>query len=528
MKILNASQIKAVDKATIENRKITSLDLMEKAASKCFEWFENQDDIDETNDIHIFCGMGNNGGDGLALARMLILEFYAVNVYIVHFSDKMSDDFISNYNRAEEFEIHPISIHSEDDFPEIKETDFVVDAIFGSGLSKAPDGFTKKLIQFINQSKAKVIAIDIPSGMFVDKRISDVDSVVKSTITLSFQQPKLSFLLPENEEFIPQFELLDIGLDQDFIESLETDTYFTVREDILKFYKKRKKFSHKGTYGHALIMGGSFGKMGSVSLASRAALKIGSGLVTAYIPKCGYQILQTAVPEAMVEVDAENELEFFNYKSQTDVIGLGIGMGTHEKTAEGLYVFLKTNTLPKVIDADALNLIAQNKDVLNFLDENCVLTPHPKELERLMGSWQNDFEKLDKIKAFTKQFPVVLVVKGAHTIVAQKGNLHFNSTGSPALAKAGSGDVLTGIITGLIAQKYTPLEAAIMGAYLHGLSADVFTSINAPETFMAGDIINFLPGAFNALLNPYIHKNDSESEMSIGDPDFLDDEDDDD
>jgi len=205
MKILNSSQIKIVDQNSIVEQGIISIDLMEKAAAKCLQWIEDQEEIDEANPIHVFCGLGNNGGDGLALARMLILEFYDVKVYIVHYSDKLSDDFLTNFNRAEEFEIHPISIHSEDDFPQIKETDFVIDAIFGIGIHHAPSGFTKNLIKHLNQSKAKIISIDIPSGLFLDKPIIDTESVVKSSITLSFQLPKLAFLLPDNANYVTDF-----------------------------------------------------------------------------------------------------------------------------------------------------------------------------------------------------------------------------------------------------------------------------------------------------------------------------------
>ncbi len=529
MKILNASQIKIVDQNSIVEQGIISIDLMEKAAAKCLQWIEDQEEIDEANPIHVFCGLGNNGGDGLALARMLILEFYDVKVYIVHYSDKLSDDFLTNFNRAEEFEIHPISIHSEDDFPQIKETDFVIDAIFGIGIHHAPSGFTKKLIKHLNQSKAKIISIDIPSGLFLDKPIIDTESVVKSSITLSFQLPKLAFLLPDNGNYVPDFVLMDIGLEQDFINQQETPYHFTMRDDIMSFYQKRLKFTHKGTYGHALMIGGSFGKMGSVILASEAALKVGAGLVTAYIPKCGYQIMQTNLLEAMVEVDAENEIEYFNIKTITDVIGIGMGLGTSDKTATALYEFIKTNTLPKVIDADALNLLAKNKEVWQYLDENCILTPHPKELEKWIGSWKNDYEKLDKLKKITTEFPFVLVLKGAHTVIVQNGIFYFNSSGNPSLAKAGTGDVLTGIITGLLAQKYTPLQAAIMGVFVHGLTADIYISINTPETFMATDISNLIPSAFNAIINPYDSKSDEiDDEFNQMDPDFLDEDDDED
>jgi hydroxyethylthiazole kinase-like uncharacterized protein yjeF len=525
MKILNASQIKATDQVTIINQKITSIDLMERASITCMHWMQKQDFVEEAEKIHIFCGMGNNGGDGLALARLLSLEFYEVEVYIVHFSDKMSDDFITNYNRLEEYHVYPISIHSEDDFPKIGASDIVVDAIFGSGLNKAPHGFTKMLIQYLNQLPNAIISIDIPSGLFIDKPVIDSQAVIKAQITLSFQLPKLAFLLPDNQYFIENFILLDINLDKDFIDNQESLYEYTLREDVYSFFKRRKKFSHKGTYGHALVMGGSFGKMGSILMTAQATLKAGAGLVTAYIPKCGYQILQTALPEAMVEVDAENELEFFNYKTKATVLAIGPGLGISEKTAQGLKAFLVNHKLPLLLDADALNILASHKELFQYLNENTILTPHPGELERLLGSWKNDYEKLEKLRQFTTDYHCVMVLKGAHTVVVQNGQFYFNSTGNPALAKGGSGDILTGIIVGLWAQGYTPLQAARLGVYLHGFTADIYAALQSPETFMPTDILNFLPGAFNHLTNPYDPAEQEFEEDDDVSPEFGDDED---
>lgn len=528
-KILNANQLRTVDEATARIHGITSLDLMEKAASKCLNWIEDQDYIEDGSVFHIFCGVGNNGGDGLALARMLSLEFYEVEVYIVHFSDKMSDDFISNFNRAEEYQLHPQSIHSEDDFPKIAENDIIIDAIFGFGLKRLPTGLTKNLIQFLNLTKAFKIAIDVPSGMFIDRPVLDYESVFKPNIVLTFQIPKLGLLLPDNAEFAPHFEIFDIGLDVDTIGKQETSYHYVSRLEVFDLYKKREKYMHKGHFGHALIIGGSFGKMGSVVLTSKSALKIGSGLTTAYIPKSGYQILQIAVPEAMVEVDAEDALEYFNFKTKPTAIGIGIGMGTDEKTAQGFYDFMKKNEIPTVFDADAINLIAANKATFNDFKPNQILTPHPKELERLLGSWKNDYEKIEKVRDFTIKYPVVLVVKGMHTMTVQNGEFYFNSTGNVALAKAGSGDVLTGIITGLLAQNYAPLHAAILGVYLHGLTANLFATTNIPDTFMASEIINYLPSAYNVLMLNFDkdqeEDDDEEDDFLFDDSNFMDDDD---
>jgi len=486
------------DMATIKNEPISSIDLMERAAYRCFKWLSQR--IFEDKIIHIFCGMGNNGGDGLAIARFLFLEDFTVNSFIVHFSDKMSEDFVTNYKRAEDLEIYPKSIHSADDFPEITKDDVVIDAIFGMGIKKTPFGFTKELIKRINNSGATIYSIDVPSGLLIDKPIEDHDAVVKSSISLTFQTPKLALLLPDNKAYLEGFELLDIGLDKAFINSIETDYHYTKNSDIRKIYKERSRFSHKGTFGHSLLIGGSFGKIGACILAAKAALKVGSGLVTAYVPKCGYTILQTAIPEVMVEVDAEDVLEFFNFKVQPDVIGLGIGMGTSEKTVKAMGKFLKSNKLPLVIDADALNIIANNKDFLELLPKDTILTPHPRELERLIGNWDNDYDKLEKAKQFSKDHKCVIVLKGAYTVIIKNDQYYFNSTGNPALATAGTGDVLTGMITGLLAQKYAPLEAAIFGVFLHGRTADYAELLNNNyESFIASDIFYYLTDAFNSI-----------------------------
>jgi hydroxyethylthiazole kinase-like uncharacterized protein yjeF len=262
---------------------------------------------------------------------------------------------------------------------------------------------------------------------------------------------------------------------------------------VQKLYKPRNKFSHKGSYGHSLLIGGSYGKIGAITLASKAALKIGSGLVSCYLPKCGYQILQTSISELMVEVDNEFEIHHFNFKTNPTIIGIGPGLGLHEKTIEGFLNFLKHQQNVLVIDADALNIVAQHKESLSWIPKNSVLTPHPKEFERLVGTWKDDYEKLDKLLEISNKYQLTVILKGAYTVIAHQNKLYFNSTGNAALATAGSGDVLTGMITGLIAQGYSPFQAALIGVYLHGKTAEIYSRKYPLETFMASDIIELLP-----------------------------------
>ncbi|MBI9042740.1 NAD(P)H-hydrate dehydratase [Lutibacter sp.] len=514
MYILSPQQIAKADKATIATNGITSIQLMEYAATQCFKWLHHR--LQGQNiKIYVFCGIGNNGGDGLVIARHLIQHGYNISCYIVNFSDKRTPEFLENYNRLKELGSWPTVINNENEFPIISFEDIVIDAIFGIGLSRKPSGFTKKLIQYINSTKVFTLAIDFPSGLFGDKSVTDKNAVLKAGHTLTFQTPKLAFLLPENKDFINTWEVIDIGLDLNFIESLKPSINFTTKEDILTNYKPRNKWSHKGTFGHSLLIGGSFGKIGAITLASKAALKIGSGLVTAYVPKCGYNVLQISIPEVMVEVDDDNTLSYFNFKTKPTVIGIGPGMGTHEKTIAGFYKFLKENTLPLIIDADAINLLSLNIEFVALLPKNSILTPHPKELERLIGAWKNDYDKLNKSIEFSKEHKVILVLKGAHTVVVDGNNLTFNSTGNPALATAGSGDVLTGLITGLVSQGYEPSIAAIFGVYLHGRTADIAIQETGYETFTASSILDYLP---DALLDLFAPKEIEEEKQHEEDP----------
>ena len=500
MKILDSSQIYKADQATLESDNINSLELMERVGKLCFDWII-ESIIPERNTIfNIFCGVGNNGGDGLVIARYLLSQGYKVSTFIVNFSKKRTPDFLENLERLKLLKCRPVFLNDLDDLPHISQDSFVIDAIFGLGLKRPPEGIAKRVIQHINNSKAYILAIDFPSGFYADTPIEENQAVVKAHHTLTFQNPKIAFLLPDNQNYTKTWEVLSIGLNQDFINTLPSVYNLTLQQDILDFYKERSTFSHKGTYGHALLIGGSYGKMGAMVLSAKAANVIGSGLVTTLIPKCGYIILQTSVPEAMTITSGENTISSYKNDVKSNAIGIGMGMGLKNETQEAFCDFVTKTKTKLVLDADALNCLALNKKVLDNLPKNTILTPHPKELERLIGSWQNDYEKLEKVKEFSKKHKLIVVVKGAFTMIVRNDECYFNSTGNPALATGGSGDVLTGIITGLLAQNYTALQAAIMGVYLHGSTADIAVEEDLTlESFVASDIINYLPKAFIAL-----------------------------
>ena len=391
----------------------------------------------------------------------------------------------------------PEFLDSDCEFPEIGHEDIIIDAIFGIGLNRKPDDWVAKLINHINDSAAFILSIDVPSGLFLDKVPENSDNVIRANHVLSFQAPKLAFFLPQTGGFLNQWELLDIGLDQEYLYKTDTEFEFIGKPEVLPLYMPRLKFSHKGSYGHAVIAGGSYGKIGAVNLAARACLKVGSGLVTAFVPECGYIPLQTNIPEVMVLTDEDDDLiSKITIPDNISVIGIGVGMGTHNNTVSAFSLFLENNKLPMVIDADGLNILSSNQELLVKIPQQTILTPHVKELERLIGEWKDDFDKLKKAKVFSKKFDCILVLKGAHTITIYDGKGYINSTGNPGMATAGSGDVLTGMITGLIGQGYPPLYAAIFGVYLHGLSGDITSAENGYEAVTATGIIDNIGKAF--------------------------------
>ncbi|WP_053978081.1 bifunctional ADP-dependent NAD(P)H-hydrate dehydratase/NAD(P)H-hydrate epimerase [Mangrovimonas xylaniphaga] len=474
MKILSKEQVYEGDRLTAERQNISSTELMERAATKIFNWIHTRLQ-GQPIPIHVFCGIGNNGGDGLVLSRHLINYGYNVNTYIVNYSDKRSKDFLINYDRIKQASKNwPVLLNEEDEFPNITPDAIIVDAVFGIGLNRPAHDWVKKLFQHFRASKAFTLSVDIPSGLFTDRVPEDENGVVWANYTLSFQTSKLVFFLPETGKFTTEWEILDIGIDPSYLQQVKTEAELIGKFEMLSVYKPRDKFCHKGDFGHAMIIGGSYGKIGAVTLASRAALTAGAGLITAYVPKCGYVPLQSSFPEAMVMTDNEDELlTDISFELKPSAIGIGVGMGIDKKTVSAFEGFLKRYSGPLVVDADGINMLAANKKLLELLQPQTILTPHPKELKRLIGEWKDDFDKLEKIKTFTSKYNLIVIVKGANTMTVFRDRIYVNSTGNPGLATAGTGDVLTGVITGMLSQGYEPLMAALFGVYLHGKAADI-------------------------------------------------------
>lgn len=496
LKILTTKQIKDLDAYTIDHEPIASIDLMERACVAFTNWFMRK--FDKTKKVAIVCGTGNNGGDGLGIARLLTEWNYAVRVYIVRASTKESDDFQKNFQRLpKKIDLHEIA--SDLDLQRLEHCDILIDAVFGSGLSRPIDGLNAKVIHAINQSKAICVAVDIPSGLFTDMPSSG--DIVKADFTISFQLPKLAFLMPENSSYVGEWTMVGIGLSKQYLKDADTELFFITLKDIKKIIKPRSKFDHKGKYGHALLIAGSYGKMGACVLSAKAALRSGVGLLTAHIPKSGYSIIQTSVPEAMVSVDVHDdvatsipELEKFS------AIGVGPGIGQSQETAKAFANLLMNVNKPLVIDADGLNILAARPELLHNIPKKSIFTPHPKEFERIVGKWANDFERLKKLKQFSAQIQSIVVLKGAYSSIAfPDGSIYFNSTGNPGMATGGSGDVLTGILTSLLAQGYSPEDTARAGVYLHGMAGDLAAEEKGMHSLIASDLIEWLPQAFTTL-----------------------------
>jgi len=499
MKLFTAEKIRQIDELTIKNEPIASIDLMERAA----QCFVNQFCMyfDKSTAVVVLCGPGNNGGDALAVARMLKNADYDVSVYLFYNGSLSADCEVNKQRFLSEFpnclneqtsEILPPSPNNSVDT-------VIIDGLFGTGLSRPLSGIFLEVVNWINKSGSKVVAIDIPSGMYSEDNQIENQPIVQADYTFTFQFPKLSFLLPEAGNNVGEWTVLDIKLSKDAINEIPSEYYFTESGFIRKLIKKRSNFSHKGTYGHALLIAGSKGMAGASVLAARAALRGGAGLVTLHGPECNRIICQSSVPEMIFSGDKNNDFctafpELKNYNT----IGVGCGIGNAPETAKMLEKLFTDIFSPCVVDADALNIISRNKHFMDLIPQKSILTPHPKEFDRLFGVNNTTWQRIQKAREIAMRYKVIIVLKGTYTVIVNvDGQCYFNSTGNAGLATAGTGDVLSGMLTALLAQGYEPIHAAIFGVYLHGMAADLALYSQSPESLIAGDVIENLGKAFN-------------------------------
>lgn len=500
MKLFTAQQIRDWDSYTMQEEPIASIDLMERAATACVDWLQHR--FPKQEFYTIFCGKGNNGGDGLAIARLLMARNCSVTVYIPESGQQGSYDFQANLERLNQVYPEVIQfIETPEELPLVATGNIIIDAILGTGINRPATGFTAALFDYINSLSNIVVAIDMPSGLYADKA-GDNNPVIEADHTLSFQGYKRALLMADNAVAVGEVHVLPIGLDPDYYN--QTNTPFEVIDAALiaTIYKPRLRFAHKGNYGHGLVIAGSYGKNGAAVLACRAAVRSGIGLLTCYTQDSGYIVLQTSVPEAMLITDTdpdhitELQLDTTPYRA----VGIGPGIGTQPATIKAVYQLLQQYRQPMVIDADALNILAKHPDWYDLIPSGSILTPHPKEFERLFGATTNNFTQQQLALEKAQLLNCIIIVKGHHSFIATPaGKGFYNTTGNAGMATGGSGDVLTGLLTGILAQGYTPEDAAIFGVYLHGLAGDLAAAANSMEAMTAGDIIEYLGQSFQQI-----------------------------
>lgn len=491
MKLFTTRQISVLDAYTIEHEPVADIDLMERASLQVSNWLEQK--LSSVKKLVVFAGPGNNGGDALAVARQMAERGYRVDVFLFTPKGELKGSPSINRQRLEEQgKVHVVNIDGIDKFPEVQTSDVIIDGLFGSGLTRPLEGLAAEIVQAINKLPNQVVAIDIPSGLMGEDNSSNIpENIIRADYTLTFQFPKISFLLADNEVYTGKWEVLPIGLHPDGISSTDTPWHLLEQEDVSRMIPRRKRFSHKGVFGHALLLSGSYGKMGAAVLASKACLRAGVGLLTTHVPHFGYSIIQTAVPEAMSSIDAHDSIiTEFPDQGQFTAIGAGPGIGMKSNTCRALHELIVNAKQPLVLDADALNILSEHKEWLEELPAETILTPHPGEFRRLAGNSSGTWERIQQQREMAERLKTIIVLKGAYTSVAlPDGTVWFNSTGNPGMATAGSGDVLTGIILGLLAQRIPARDAALAGVYLHGLAGDVAAGKYSDVAMVAGDII---------------------------------------
>lgn len=500
--------MRAADALTCQTRGISSLELMERAATAVAS--ELQMDVGwavpSQRRVVICCGPGNNGGDGLAVARLLhgpeAVTDCTVEVYhltAAHYSPA----WLANRERLPP-DVKVVALASEADFPVLDADTIVVDALFGTGLARPLEGLAAALVRYLNAGPARIYAIDVPSGMLIDGPSPAGAAIVGATETYTFQAPKLPFLLPRTGACAGYWQVLDIGLD---LSQSAASSFYTEPADVAPLLRPRARFAHKGIYGHALLLAGGRGKLGAAVLAARACLRSGVGLLTVQVPAVGYDIMQVSAPEAMTLTDPMRDhltaLATTDGLSAYRAVGIGPGIGQHTDTALLLREVLDEahrRGLGLVLDADALNLLGQHPHWLRHLPARTILTPHPKEFERLAGPAADDFARLDQLRKFCAEYRCYVILKGAHSVLGTPaGKLFFNSTGNPGMATGGSGDVLTGVVLGLLCEGLDAEDAARLAMLVHGRAGDLARDAHGERGLTAGALIEYLGRAFQSL-----------------------------
>lgn len=513
MKILTGTQFSELDRLTMEGEPIDSLDLMERASQAVAR--EVMQRWDDRRMVYVFCGPGNNGGDGLAVARIMVRHGYKVGAYLFNVTGRLSEECAANWDRLEELaeslqtaspRTGSLTLHEITqgfDFPRVRPCDVVIDALFGIGLKRPLNGGFAVVAKKINSTGAHVVSIDVPSGLMCeDNAYTDRTLVVHAELTLTMQVPKLAFLMGENEQCVGEWKVLDIGLLQEALDGLDSPYSIMEEAEVKDLLRVRPRFAHKGSMGHAMLVAGSYGMAGAAILASRACLRSGVGKLSLHTPACNNVVLQTAVPEAVLLLDANKSvvaetMDMTAYQA----VGIGPGLGQDDHTAVALQTYLSLADDALVVDADALNILGAHREWLSHLPSGSILTPHPKELERLVGQCSTSVERLQRAQDLAVTYKVYVVLKGHYTALCMpSGRVMFCPLGNPGMATAGSGDVLTGILTSLLAQGYAPAHAAMLGVWLHASAGDLAAEELSEPAMLASDIVGHIGAAYRKLM----------------------------
>lgn len=515
MKILTSAQLKELDKYTITHEPVSSIDLMERASIAIADEIMNRWPKDTR--LIFFAGPGNNGGDALAVSRLLAGEGYSIQTYLFNITGRLSNDCLANKKRLEGCKnVQFIEVSSQFTFPEIRDTDVIIDGLFGTGLNKPLNGGYAGLAKKINECKATKVSIDIPSGLMCeDNMYNNLSTIIHADLTLTMQLPKLAFFFAENQKFIGEVKTLDIGLHPDGLAQAESGIMVNEMELVKRILKPRDPFAHKGLMGHVLLVSGSYGMAGATVLAAKACLRSGVGKLTIHSPELNNDILQNSVPEAILSHDISDvmiskAISTYDYNT----VAIGPGIGTNEETANAVRNFIRNHAGELVLDADALNILGAHQEWLQELPQDAILTPHAKELENLVGHCQDSYDRMIKSREMAIKLQLYIIIKGHRTMICTPtGRVIINPTGNAGMATAGSGDVLTGILAGLLAQGYTANEACQLGVYLHGLAGDIARDELGEESLIASDIIQALPKAFKKLKTKTTYNENKNSVM---------------
>jgi NAD(P)H-hydrate epimerase len=509
MKVATAEQMQELDRKAIEAYRIPGIVLMENAGRGATEVISNTFPDLQKMKIAIVAGKGNNGGDGFVIARYLLNRRISVKVYLLADSKGLRGDAETNFQIFQRMKGEVISVPSSKDYQKVKKElekfDLLIDAIFGTGLDAEVRGYYREVIDHLNTLQKPIVAIDIPSGLDANTG-KPFGTAVRASLTITFGLPKIGHVISPGLDYVGKLKLVDIGLPKKLVEEERIQTYLLENDEIRGWLSTpRRPDTHKGDYGHLLVIAGSVGKTGAAAMTCETALRIGAGLVTLAIPKSLNAIMEVKLTEVMTEPLPETPKQTLSLRAFSSILRLcenkkaviiGPGIGTFKETQSLILKLIKTLNLPIILDADGLTALATQPKTLPTTNRSLILTPHPGEMAKLIRSTPKDVQE-DRIsisRNFAQSHHVHLVLKGHRSLIATpKGEVFINPTGNPGMASGGTGDVLTGMIGGLICQGFDILQSLQMAVYLHGLAGDEMAQELGEKSLIARDIIEKIP-----------------------------------